>query len=220
MVNFARDRGDGIDRETARLEAFSDGVIAIAITLLVLDVHVPQLQGADRAHLWSALVDLWPSYVGYLLSFTVIGIIWANHHDIFRHIGRVDRTLVLINLLFLLTVSFFPFPTALLAEYLGHEGEKTATIVYTGWAVFMALTYNLLWRYPVRHGLLAPDADPAVIAAISKRFDLGPPSYLLAFAVSFVAPLIAIAISGILALIYVFPLAFRRTKDEGRRTED
>src|SRR5687767_6469693 len=107
-------------RDTDRLEAFSDGVIAIAITLLVLEVRVPHPEPGET--LWQALGNLWPSYVGYALSFLIIGIIWANHHDIFNHIGSVDRTFVLINTLFLMTVSFIPFPTALLSEYLTHEG--------------------------------------------------------------------------------------------------
>jgi len=204
--------GDG-ERDTLRLEAFSDGVIAIAITLLVLEVRVPPLhETEDGKELWAALKDLWPSYLGYALSFVIIGIIWANHHDIFRHIGRVDRTLVLINTFFLLTVSFLPFPTGLLAEYLGHEGERTATIVYSGWLLVIAITYNLLWRYPSSHGrLLAADADPVVVETITRRFNFGPPSYLVAFIAAFVYPPASLAICAALAILYILPTALGRS---------
>jgi uncharacterized membrane protein len=207
VLNRLRAQPTNGEHDTQRIEAFSDGVIAIAITLLVLEVHVPSLAETDDGReLWSELVDLWPSYLGYLISFLTIGILWANHHDIFRYIARVDRNLVIINTLFLLTVAFLPFPTALLSEYLGHEGERTATIVYSGWFLVVALSYNLLWRYPSTNGrLLAPDADPAAVASISRRFNLGPPSYLIAFIAAFIYPPASLVILALLALIYVLP---------------
>jgi hypothetical protein len=125
-----RNRANSPDRQTTRIEAFSDGVIAIAITLLVLEVRVPHVEEGES--LWDALRGLWPSYVGFGLSFVIIGIIWANHHEMFDFITRANRTLVLLNLLFLLCVGFLPFPTALLAEYLGREGERAAVNVYSG----------------------------------------------------------------------------------------
>jgi uncharacterized membrane protein len=209
-MNLVRGMHGHGERSTARVEAFSDGVIAIAITLLVLDVHVPRADQTEPSHLWHALGDLWPNYVGYLLSFSVIGIMWANHHDIFEHIGRVDRALVLLNTLFLLALSFIPFPTSLLAEYLGRDGERTATIVYTGWFFFTAVTYNLLWRYASKPEMLDENADLAVVATITKRFNMGPPAYLLAFLVSFVSPTAALGISAALALLYILPVALHR----------
>jgi len=213
MLELFRAQPGGGDRDTLRVEAFSDGVIAIAITLLVLEIRVPELHATDDGReLWAALKDLWPSYLGYALSFVTIGIMWVNHHDIFRHIGRVDRPLVLINTLFLLTVSFLPFPTGLLAEYLGHEGERTATIVYSGWFLVIALCYNLLWRYPSTNGrLLADDADPAEVATITKRFNLGPPCYLVAFIAAFIYPPASLAISALLAILYILPTALDRS---------
>jgi uncharacterized membrane protein len=101
---------------TSRLEAFSDGVFAIAITLLVLDLAVPPVTEAERDGLWAALGHEWPSYFAYLVSFLVIGIIWINHHTMLTLVERVDRPVLFANLLLLLTVSVIPFPTRLLAE--------------------------------------------------------------------------------------------------------
>jgi uncharacterized membrane protein len=206
MASILRRAGDG-SRETTRLEAFSDGVIAIAITLLVIEIHVPSVgETDDGRHLWSHLWDLWPSYVGYLISFVVIGIMWANHHNIFRYIARVDHYLILINTLLLLFICFVPFTTGVLAEYLGHEGGKTATIVYTGWFFVTALVYNLLWRYAATgRRLIDPEADDGAAEAVTRRFNYGPPSYGLAFAVAFVYPPASLVILGLLALLYALP---------------
>jgi len=206
MASILRRAADD-SRDTNRLEAFSDGVIAVAITLLVIEIHVPShIEIHSNGDLWSALWDLWPSYLGYLISFVVIGIMWANHHNIFKQIGRVDHYLILINTVFLLCVCFVPFATGLVAEYLGHAGEKTAVVVYTGWFFLTACVYNLLWRYAsTRNRLIDPEADPAAVAAITRRFNYGPPSYALAFAVSFVYPPAALAIIAFLALLYVLP---------------
>ena len=200
-------RNDGDDgRETARIEAFSDGVIAIAITLLVLEVRVPEIEEGHT--LWDALIDLWPSYLGYALSFVIIGIIWANHHEMFGFIARANRTLVLINLLFLLAVAFLPFPTALLAEYLGHEGEETAVTVYAGWMLFTALAFCLLWWYPRQAGLISPDANPQAVRNMIRSFRLGPPSYIAAFLLSFVSSWASLILIALLALTYLIPPAW------------
>ncbi|CAN5422015.1 TMEM175 family protein [soil metagenome] len=194
-------------RETDRLEAFSDAIIAIAITLLVLEIHVPERPEEDGSNtkLWHELGDLWPSYFGFAVSFIVIGIMWANHHEIFRYITRATHNLILFNTLFLFLIAMAPFPTALLAEYLGHDGEKTATIVYSGWFLVTAIAYNMLLLYPRKAGLIADDADPAVIAQITRRFNLGPPSYLLAFLVAFISPMASLIISAGLAILYAWP---------------
>src|SRR4051794_26548795 len=116
---------------TGRLEAFSDGVFAIAVTLLVLEIKVPDAAGDDLAH---QLAEQWPSYASYVVSFFVIGVIWMNHHAVFSHLGRVDRPLMSINLVLLLWVALIPWPTHLLAEYMrqGGQGERTAALVYAG----------------------------------------------------------------------------------------
>jgi len=115
---------------------------------------------------------------------------------------------VLSNILFLLCIGFLPFPTALLTEYLGHAGERPAGIVYSGWFFVTALSYNLLWRYPShRQRLIAADADLRAVASITRRFNLGPPSYLLAFVLSFFSTIASLVLLLLLALLYVLPNA-------------
>ena len=196
----------GGGRDTGRLETFCDGVIAIAITLLVLEVRVPHVEEGGSSPLWTELRHLWPQYLGYLTSFAIIGIMWANHHNIFRHIARTDHYFVLINLLFLLFVAFIPFPTALLTEYLTHPGERVGGIVYSGWILLTALSYYLLWWYPSHDGrLLKPDADPRDVQSVTRRFRLGPPSYGVAFLLSFVSTIASLVVLIGLALLYLLP---------------
>jgi uncharacterized membrane protein len=205
MRNIARAKAED-ERETTRLEAFSDGVIAIAITLLILEIRVPEVEHASPQELWSALRDLWPNYLGYVISFATIGIMWANHHIIFRYIVRTDHYLILTNLLFLFFVAAIPFPTALMADALGHPAGSVGVIVYSGWFLLTALSYNLLWRYASRQNrLIDPAADPAAVQAITARFRLGPPSYAVAFVLAFISPPLSLAVLLGLALLYVLP---------------
>src|SRR5712664_2561523 len=136
-----------------RIEAFSDGVFAIAITLLILEIRVPTALGPGG--LWPALAAQWSSYAAYVLSFLVIGIMWANHHNIFRYIGRANHLLVMLNLALMFWVAVLPFPTAVLATYLRQPEHRTAaTVLYGATLTFTALCYNLLWRHA------APAAAP------------------------------------------------------------
>jgi uncharacterized membrane protein len=191
--------------DTTRLEAFSDGVIAIAITLLVLEIRVPE--GAESpSAMWAALRDLWPSYLGYLISFATIGIMWANHHTIFRLISRTSHYLILTNLLFLLCLAFLPFPTALLTHTLGHADERVGIIVYSGAFLVTALAYNLLWFYAAAHARdLMPDAAPQAVQSITSRFRLGPPAYGIAFALAFINTTASLIVLAVIALTYVLP---------------
>jgi uncharacterized membrane protein len=136
------------DNDTARIEAFSDGVFAIAITLLVIEIGVPHVEGTGTT-LFGALIEQWPSYLGYAISFLQIGVIWANHHNRFRYITRSDHLLLFLNTLFLMCVAFIPFPTALVAEYLqGSGAERTvAGAVYAGTLTVTAVFFTLLWLY-------------------------------------------------------------------------
>ncbi|HEY8870894.1 MAG TPA: TMEM175 family protein [Candidatus Limnocylindrales bacterium] len=202
-----RQRRDVRGRGPERTEAFSDGVFAIAITLLVLEIRIPSgAQLATPGALIGALAGLWPSYLGYVVSFITVGIMWANHHNLFRHIAIVDHGLLLANLFLLLGVGFVPFPTALLAATLGQPGQQIGILVYSGTFVAIAVGFNVLWYRARRHGLLLrPDADPAAIEAITRSYRLGPPGYLVAFLLALVNPALGMAVIIGLVLLYLLP---------------
>ncbi len=174
--------------ETARVEAFSDGIFAIAITLLVLNIRVPapDLTGHGST-LLPALLRLWPAYLGYLISFFTIGIMWVNHHSMFVLIRRTDRYFLLISVFFLMCIAFLPFPTAVLAEYLPEpKGRRIAVALYSATFVLIAVAYNALWWYAVRVRLLDENADREAVGTISRRYMLGPIAYAVSFALAFV----------------------------------
>jgi uncharacterized membrane protein len=133
---------------TTRLETFSDGVFAIAATLLVLEISVETANGRD---LGSELLRIWPSYLAYVMSFLTIGVIWINHHHCVSLIARVDRPFLFINTLLLLVVSFIPFPTKLVAQYLQKPGEESAVLAYSATLLLMAVLYNVWWHYARRN---------------------------------------------------------------------
>ena len=194
-------------RSPERLEAFSDGVFAIAITLLVLEIRVPSGdQLTDPDELIKALGGLWPSYVGYLISFVTIGIIWANHHNLFRLVARVSHGLVLANLLLLLTVGFVPFPTALLAATLETPSAQIGVLVYAATFIAVAIAFNVLWyEIRTRPGVLRPDVEAWSIAAISRSYRLGPPGYLVAFVGALISPALGMTVIVVLTLLYLLP---------------
>jgi len=158
-----------VHRDTARLEAFSDGVFAITITLLILEIKPP----ADYEHLLHGLAALWPSYLAYAVTFLFIGQVWANHHVMFDHIRKADRVVLLLNTVLLMVVAFLPFATSVLAGALrdGH-GQRTAVVFYAIAFDGTALTFNAVWQYARHHRLLSEELDPAGAKAISRRFQL------------------------------------------------
>jgi len=194
--------------DTNRLETFADGVFAIAITLLVIEIHSPDHdQIAQLGGLSHALVQLWPSYVGYVVSFVVIGIMWANHHNIFRYIGRANHVLVMLNLGLLFFVAFLPFPTAILAEYLpSPENRTTATVFYGSNLVFTALFFNVMWRYATTgRRLIRADADQQGIDGVTKEYRFGPVLYAAAALIALVNVWVSLAIHAGLAALYAVP---------------
>ncbi|MGN6326442.1 TMEM175 family protein [Pseudolysinimonas sp.] len=143
----------GGGRDTGRIEAFSDGVFAIALTLLVLDLRVPELHGRT---VWAAIVALWPQFLGYVLSFLIIAINWVFHHRKFRAIIRYDTRLIWINLAFLFFVALVPFPTSLLSEY---APDPAAVSLYAASVAILGLLATVLWQYAHRKGFLSPAVD-------------------------------------------------------------
>jgi uncharacterized membrane protein len=192
----------------SRLEAFSDGVLAIAITLLVIDIRPPEL-GQDQT-LAHALWAQWPSYAAYLVSFLTIGVIWLNHHRVFTQVARVDGPLLLLNLNLLLWTALIPFPTAVVAEHLrdGGEAARTAAALYCGVLLLMGVAFGALFAW-VTHTdrLLGRLPPPGVVRAARRRFLLGLVVYAAALALSWVSAPLAVALCGLMALYYAFDQA-------------
>jgi uncharacterized membrane protein len=185
---------------TARMETFSDGVLAIAATLLILEISVD----SHVEDLGRALLDLWPSYLAYVTSFITIGIIWMNHHTIVSTFARVDRVLLFLNLLLLMTVSFLPFPTRLVADYLNEPGEQAAVVAYALTFVVMSVIYNVMWRY-ASHGrrLIREDVPDSRLRAITQAFNPGVPLYVVTLLAALVSPIASVLLTFAIAAFYL-----------------
>jgi uncharacterized membrane protein len=185
---------------TGRLETFSDGVFAIAATLLVLEFSV-----GDVPNLGRELLHLWPSYLAYVTSFLTIGIIWMNHHHTVSFIGRVDRTFLFVNNLLLLTVAFLPFPTGLVGDAIQRGvGEQAAALAYAATLVVMAILHQIWWQYARRNRRLISDETPdSALRAVDRAYWPGVPMYAAVFVVAFFSPLAAVAITFAIAAFYL-----------------
>jgi uncharacterized membrane protein len=193
------------DYGTRRLEAFSDGVFAIAITLLILEVRVP----TDRP-LGEGLLDIWPSYFAYVTSFLTIGVIWFNHESILRLVARADRVLLTLNTLLLMVVAFIPFPTRLVADYLRRGGadERNAALAFGCTYILLAIVFNFWWRWVSRgRRLIRADVPQRELDAIDRTFNPGIPTYTAVTALAFASPLATVALCLALAVFYGLPPA-------------
>ena len=190
----------------ARLEAFSDGVIAVAITLLVIDLRVPE-PGADVS-LAHQLGEQWPNFAAYVVSFLTIGVIWVNHHATLRRLRAVDRSVLFINIVLLMTIVLLPFTTALMARYLLEDtGHTLAAALYGGSlllmsVVFYAMNWHLLTR---RTHLLNDDVTPEYRRTLLRRNLIGVAPYALATLGALVSPYLTLAIAAALAVYFVLP---------------
>jgi uncharacterized membrane protein len=184
--------------KTARLETFSDGVFAIAATLLILEIKL-----AEHGTLTHQLLHLWPSYGAYAISFITIGIMWINHHTVFEQIDRINRTFLVINVVFLMVIAFIPFPTRVLAAHLYHDA-RSAAFFYGLTMVLMAAAYASLWFYAARGGrLISANADPRVVSGISRAFMPGIPIYTLATLSALISAWLAVGLFAAIAFFYV-----------------
>jgi uncharacterized membrane protein len=203
---MAIEPGDEVN-ETNRLEAFSDGVMAIAITLLVLEIHVPDRAEVSEVGLARALLDRWPSYAAFITSFVTILVMWVNHHAIFGAISRVDHVLKVINGLLLMSITFLPFPTAVLAGQFEGEDGHIAAGFYAGTFAANAVLFNLLWRYASHNNrLLHRDVNPEFVRTISWRYSFGVPLYTVAIALAFLGAEFSFALCMLLGLFFLLPL--------------
>jgi uncharacterized membrane protein len=200
---------NGAPNETARIEAFSDGVFAIAITLLILEIQVPPQ--TPHGGLRRALMNLWPSYLAFLASFMTIGVMWLNHHRLFTLINKKDDGLIAFNLLLLLGVTWLPFPTALLAEHLlgSHADQRVAALVYAGSFLGLAIVFNVMWRYAVRARIVNDEANAA---AITKQYSLGPILYAGLVGVASFDAEWCLILSAFIALYFALPPSLWRRR--------
>jgi uncharacterized membrane protein len=195
-----RPRAEG--RETGRLEAFSDGVFAIAITLLILSIPVP-ISGGD---LWAEVLAQGWAFAAYAISFATILIMWINHHSVFKQVARIDRPFLIVNGLLLMLVTFLNYPTELVARYMSHlesPQAHTAVLIYTGTFILIAVLFTALWFYAAHNGrLLARDADPRVVRAISRAYRFGSLYYAGAFVIAYFSPLAGLIADAALAIYF------------------
>jgi len=201
--------------ETGRMEAFSDGVFAIAITLLILEISVPESAFED---LWSGIAHEWPSYLAYVTSFLTIGGIWAAHHGIFRRLAYANQRLMLLNLLLLMAVSFLPFPTKLMAEAIHNEdAARTAVIFYGGTLLVISLLLSALWGSVTldRH-VLKPEVSDNEVKAIALVTTPSIGFYAAMIALAFFAP--RVAIFGYLVISIIALLRMRGDSMPARTT--
>ena len=184
-----------------RLEAFADGVFAIAATLLIIDVGLPSdLSGSLR----SELLHLWPQYFGYVVSFVTIGIMWVNHHRLMRQLERVDEPFVFLNLGLLLCIAFVPFPTRVLAEFVRTDNGNAAAVLYGVTMTIVAVFFGAVWLYAAYGGrLLHPEADPKMVSGITRSYAPGVPIYATATLVGLVSAEASALLYGLIALFYM-----------------
>ena len=190
--------------ETGRVEAFSDGVFAIAITLLILTIEPP----SRGEHLGHELVRLWPSYLAYAVSFLTIGIMWVNHHTIFRHFERVDRPLLLLNILLLMLIAFVPFPTRVAAEFIrSGDDRRAAALLYGITMTITAICFFAVWMYGSGR-LLRHDADMREVSGITRSYLPGTPMYGAATLIAFASGTASLILFAAIALFYAISASF------------
>jgi uncharacterized membrane protein len=200
--------------ETVRLEALSDGVIAVAITLLVLDLKVPHV---GEGSLWNALVDQWPSYLAYATSFLMIGIWWLNHHSLFKQVRYATRALMLLNLVLLMLIVAIPFVTAMVADYLGEPGfnAKLAVALYNGLSLVSAIVIVNMYNYVLRRPeLLEPEVDVEQARRNFPRFAVGSTVYLVLVGLSFINASVALIGTILVGIYYCFEHLPKSSKAE------
>lgn len=203
----SREEAAAAEKETGRVEAFSDGVFAIAITLLVLELKVPH--GADQpaGSLLRALAAQWPAYLAFVTSFLTILVMWINHHRLFGQIRKSDQSFLILNGLLLMGITVVPFPTSLLADYIESNEARVAAMIYSGTFVVIAVFFNLLWRYAAGKGgrLLSPDHDGAEVRGITEQYRFGPLMYAAITAVAYFNALASFSLCLLLAVFFAVP---------------
>jgi uncharacterized membrane protein len=213
MTEGSTDREAGSRYGKGRMEAFSDGVVAIAITLLVLELTPPALESGS---VWRALLEQWPEYLAYLVSFASIGAAWVAHAAVTDHIAEVDAVFFRLNLLLLFFVSVLPFPTGMIGAYLHDaDAERVAITIYGVNVLAISATMSVLWRYAVAERLIHGDRPEEQVRAVTAKLDPSLAVYAVAIAVGLAAPTAAVVLYLAIALFLLIP--FRAIVRHGRR---
>lgn len=187
--------------DTKRLEYFSDAVIAIAATLLAVELHAPSAESLGGATLPNTLAAQWSLYLAFLISFLFIGIAWSSHHDMFRHIAYTDHILLILNLFFLMGIALQPFSTSLLTAHFNNNEERSAALIYHGILFFTSLCFNALWHYSKWRGLVVPAMTAQELLSATRKNAFAP---LLHFISLIVASWSVVGSFVPLLLLYVF----------------
>lgn len=187
-----------MEKETVRMEGFSDAIFAIAITLLVLDLHIPEKDAvANSTALLRYLMGQWPSYLAFSISFFSIFIMWVNHHKLFKQIYSRNTAITFANGLILFFASLVSYPTALLARFFNTPSANIVVAFYTGIFILINVSYIILWNIASKDkALLRPDITDAAIKKIRRNYLYGLPVYLVAFGLSFWFPALALVVCG------------------------
>ena len=199
---MANEIGNTAVMNKARLESFSDGVFAFAITLLVLSIPIPDIKSADNQLLATALLRAIPQLIPYVTSFATIGIIWLNHHSMFHEVEKVEHSTLTLNLLLLLVVAFIPYPTGVIGRY---GALRSAVVLYGATFTAAGLAFSALWFDIRRKRLSRVREDDARIRSTTLRNLIGPVIYPLATALAFLAPRTSLGIFFGLAVFYFLP---------------
>ena len=186
-----------------RVEAFSDGVFAVAATLLIFNITIDK---AGPGGLLAALLAAWPKYAAYVASFLTIGVMWINHHSLFERIARMNRPLVFLNLLLLMAIVFLPFPTAVLGNNIQVAGDaNTAASLYGLNASVIAVLFSGVWTYALSHpDLLAPGVDREEAMRSWPRFSVGLVAYLACIPLGQLSPIAVVIVCAALGVYYLF----------------
>lgn len=206
-----------------RLAALTDGVFAIAITLLALEVPIPHVgDGETGQALTDALIDQWPSYAAYVVTFFLIGAYWINHHRMFNLLKGIDHRFLIFNIFFLMAIAIIPFPNAFLAEYLLEPELRGVAAAVFGLAMaVVAVWYNVVWRYAGwRMRLIKPECDSARLRQVLNSYLIGPVAYLIGVAFSFFAPVVSLVIYAIIPIGYFFEGPVGKIEEGDVRTSE
>lgn len=188
-----------------RAEAFSDGVFAVAITVLIFNV-TGSVQKHGPGDLLAALLAGWPAYAAYAASFLTIGVMWVNHHGMFQRLSGIDRPMLFVNLLLLMAIVFLPFPTAVLGANIAvPQDSRAAATFYALNAVVIAVLFSALWTYAFTHPqLLASPIDRRVAMRATPRYAVGLVGYLICIPLGQLSPVAVVIVCAVIAVYYMF----------------